>query len=138
MNIILYLLNIIQQLYNQNFFIILLCKYISLNQWAFNYSWSPKHQKVKIDKLPKIISLKQECIRLNLLIITRNTITRPLNRYFVTKNVMFRSTVPILIVRLPIIILCATIAKRRLRFYAKYVSLFSLLLLKDVSPKYMF
>lgn len=61
MNIILYLLNIIQQLYKQNYFLIqLLCKYIPLKQWAFDDSHSPKYQKFKIDKLPKIISFKQE------------------------------------------------------------------------------
>lgn len=53
MNIILYLLNIIQQLYKQNYFLIqLLCKYIPLKQWAFDDSHSPKYQKFKIDKLP--------------------------------------------------------------------------------------
>ena len=61
MNIILYLLNIIQQLYKQNYFLIqLICKYIPLKQWAFDDSHSPKYQKFKIDKLPKIISFKQE------------------------------------------------------------------------------
>ena len=61
MNIILYLLNIIQQLYKQNYFLIqLLCKYIPLKQWTFDDSHSPKYQKFKIDKLPKIISFKQE------------------------------------------------------------------------------
>ena len=44
MNIILYLLNIIQQLYKQNYFLIqLLCKYIPLKQWAFDDSHSPKY-----------------------------------------------------------------------------------------------
>ncbi len=61
MDIILYLLNIIQQLYKQNYFLIqLLCKYIPLKQWAFDDSHSPKYQKFKIDKLPKIISFKQD------------------------------------------------------------------------------
>ena len=61
MNIILYLLNIIQyqykiigQLFN------FICRYIPLKQWAFDDSHSPKYQKLKIDKLPKIISYKQD------------------------------------------------------------------------------
>ena len=56
MNIILYLLQYIQyqskiigQLLN------FICRYIPLKQWAFDDSHSPKYQKFKIDKLPKII-----------------------------------------------------------------------------------
>ena len=56
MNIILYLLQFIQyqnkiigQLLN------FICRYIPLKQWAFDDSHSPKYQKFKIDKLPKII-----------------------------------------------------------------------------------
>ena len=61
MDIILYLLNLIQQLYKQNCWLILfICKYIPLKQWAFDDSHSPKYQKFKIDELPKIISFKQE------------------------------------------------------------------------------
>ena len=61
MNIILYLLNIIQYQYKVigqlfNF----ICRYIPLKQWAFDDSHSPKYQKLKIDKLPKIISYKQD------------------------------------------------------------------------------
>ena len=61
MNIILYLLQIIQQLYKQYCWLILfVCKYIPLKQWAFDDSHSPKYQKFKIDELPRIISFKQE------------------------------------------------------------------------------
>ena len=56
MNIILYLINLIQQLYKQNCFLInFICKYIPLKQWAFDDSHSPKYQKFKIDKLPLIL-----------------------------------------------------------------------------------
>lgn len=62
MDIILYLLHyikyqnkIIGQLLN------FICRYISLKQWAFDDSHSPKYQKFKIDELPKIISFKQDC-----------------------------------------------------------------------------
>lgn len=61
MNIILYLLKIIQHLYQQNCWLVLfICKYIPLKQWAFDDSHSPKCQKHKIDELPKIISFKQD------------------------------------------------------------------------------
>ena len=61
MNIILYLLQIIQDQYKiigqlLNF----IGRYIPLKQWAFDDSHSPKYQKFKIDQLPKIISYKQE------------------------------------------------------------------------------
>ena len=60
MNSILYLLQIIQDLYQQNCFLIqFICKYIPLKQWAFYDSHSPKYQKFKIDSLPKIISFEQ-------------------------------------------------------------------------------
>lgn len=55
MDIILYLIQIIQQLYQQNCFLIkFICKYIPLKQWAYDDSHSPKYQKFKIDKLPVI------------------------------------------------------------------------------------
>lgn len=55
MNIILYLLQIIQDLYRQNIWLILfICKYIPLRQWAFVDSNSPKYQKFKTDSLPRI------------------------------------------------------------------------------------
>ena len=61
MDIILYFLNyinyqrkIIGQLLN------FICRYIPLKQWAFDDSHSPKYQKFKVDKLPKIISFKQD------------------------------------------------------------------------------
>ena len=61
MNIILYLLQLIQYQYkiiSQLFNFI--CRYIPLKQWVFDDSHSPKYQKFKVDKLPKIISYKQE------------------------------------------------------------------------------
>ena len=61
MDIIMYLIQLIQYQYKVigqllNF----ICRYIPLKQWAFDDSHSPKYQKFKIDKLPKIISHKQE------------------------------------------------------------------------------
>ena len=55
MDIILYLLTIIQQLYKQNCWLIqFICKFIPLKQWAYDDSHSPKYQKFKVDELPII------------------------------------------------------------------------------------
>ena len=55
MDIILYLLHTIQDLYRQNCWLIqFICRYIPLKQWAFDDSHSPKYQKFKTDELPKI------------------------------------------------------------------------------------
>ena len=56
MDIILYLLDYIkyqQKIICQLFYFI--CRFIPLKQWAFDDSHSPKYQKFKIDKLPKIL-----------------------------------------------------------------------------------
>jgi len=54
-NIILYLLQLCQHLYQQNCWLVsFICRYIPLKQWAFDDSHSPKYQKFKIDKLPII------------------------------------------------------------------------------------
>ena len=56
MDIILYLLQLIQQLYLQNIWLInFICRYIPLKQWVFDDSHSPKYQKFKVDKLPLIL-----------------------------------------------------------------------------------
>lgn len=56
MVIIQYLYQLIQQLLEQNRWLInFICKYIPIKQWIFDDSHSPKYQKLKIDKLPKII-----------------------------------------------------------------------------------
>jgi len=58
MDIILYLLSLCQQLYQQNRMLLgLLCRYIPLRQWAFDDSHSPKYEKFKTDELPKIIPI---------------------------------------------------------------------------------
>ena len=55
MDIILYLLQLIQLLYQQNCWLIsFICRYIPLKQWASDDSLSPKYQKFKVDKLPVI------------------------------------------------------------------------------------
>ena len=60
LNIILYLLQTIQVLYQQNCWLInFICRYIPLRQWAFDDSHSPKYQKYKIDALPLITDFRQ-------------------------------------------------------------------------------
>ena len=55
MDIILYLLHTIQDLYRHNCWLIqFICRYIPLKQWAFDDSHSPEYQKFKTDELPKI------------------------------------------------------------------------------------
>ena len=58
-NIILYFLQIIHQLYQQNRWLLnFICRYIPLKQWTFDDSHSPKYQKFKIDELPLIIDVE--------------------------------------------------------------------------------
>ena len=55
MDIILYLLQLIQELYQINrFLLFFVCKYIPLKQWAYDDLHSPKYQKFKVDRLPVI------------------------------------------------------------------------------------
>ena len=61
MDIIQYLLSIIQYLYQQNCWLLnFICRYIPLKQWAFDDSHSPKYQKFKIDELPLITDFRQD------------------------------------------------------------------------------
>lgn len=61
MDIILYLIQLIQHLYKQNCWLVLfICKYILLKQWAYDDSKSSAYQKFKIDELPRIISYEQD------------------------------------------------------------------------------
>ena len=66
-NIILYLLNIIQEQYQQICWLILfICRYIPLKQWAHDEIHSPKYQKFLTDKLPVIKPfIKQDWILWN-------------------------------------------------------------------------
>ena len=59
MDIILYLIQIINYLYQQNLWLIqFICKYIPLKQWAHQDSVSPKYQKFKIDELPIVLNVE--------------------------------------------------------------------------------
>ena len=53
MNIILYLIQLCNQLYQQNCWLIsFICRYIPLKQWAFDDSHSPEYQKFRVDEPP--------------------------------------------------------------------------------------
>lgn len=84
MNIILYLLQLIQYLYQQNCWLVyFICRYIPLKQWAFDDSHSPKYQKFKTDELPKIINLQQDWNWNDLIKYYKeryNKIIKPINR----------------------------------------------------------
>lgn len=61
MDIIHYLLQLIQYLYQQNCWLIsFICRYIPLKQWAFDDSHSPKYQKFKVDELPVIKTFNKQ------------------------------------------------------------------------------
>ncbi len=61
MDIIQYLLSVIQYLYQQNCWLInFICRYIPLKQWAFDDSHSQKYQKFKIDELPLVTDFRQD------------------------------------------------------------------------------
>lgn len=61
MDIIQYLLAIIQYLYQQNCWLLnFICRYLPLKQWAFDDSHSPKYQKLKTDLLPLLTDFRQD------------------------------------------------------------------------------
>ena len=61
MDIIQYLLSVIQYLYQQNCWLInFICRYIPLKQWAFDDSHSLKYQKFRIDELPLVTDFRQD------------------------------------------------------------------------------
>lgn len=61
MDIIQYLLDLIQTLYQQNRWLLaFICRYIPLRQWACEDSQSPKYQKFKTDEPPRIVYLHQD------------------------------------------------------------------------------
>jgi len=54
MNIILYLIQLVQSLYQMNFWLwAFICKNVPLKQWVYDDSKSPKYQKFKTDELPR-------------------------------------------------------------------------------------
>lgn len=61
MDIILYLITVIQQLYkNYGWLLNFVCRYIPLRQWAFDDSHSPKYQKFTVDRPPLIIPFEKQ------------------------------------------------------------------------------
>lgn len=73
MDIIHYLLQLIQYLYQQNCWLIsFICRYIPLKQWAFDDSHSPKYQKFKIDELPLSLTSVRTGLIKSLSLTTKN------------------------------------------------------------------
>lgn len=102
MNIIQYLLDLIQTLYQQNRWLLaFICRYIPLKQWAFDDSHSPRYQKFKVDQLPGSFITIRTGIGRSLTVITPgNTVnlSRPLSA---APPVTSRRIVPALPARLP-------------------------------------
>ena len=138
MNIILYLLNIIQyqykiigQLFN------FICKYIPLKQWAFDDSHSPKYQKFKIDKLPKIISYKQEWDWNDLIGYYKQRYHKTIKPVFRHGECNVTEDLRCFSCNAPFHYLMWDDGKSRPRSYAKYASLVSSLMLKADFQKRM-
>ena len=88
MNIILYLLQIIQyqykiigQLFN------FICRYIPLKQWTFDDSHSPKHQNLRLMNSLESYPTNRTGSGMILFLTTKNAMVKPLNLYFVELNV---------------------------------------------------
>ena len=103
-----------------------------LKQWAFDDSHSPKYQKFKIDKLPKIISYKQDWD-------WKDLIGYYEQRYHKTIKPVFRHgecNVPedlrCFSCNVPFHYLMWNDGKNRPRSYAKYANLVSSLMLKQI------
>src|SRR5574344_2359195 len=95
MDIILYLLHLIQYQHKQICWLIhFICRYIPLKQWAFDDSHSPKYQKFKIDQLPKIISYKQDWNWKDLISYYQQRYHKTLNLFFGMAIVMFVNPQP--------------------------------------------
>ena len=95
MDIITYLLSLIQSLYQQNCWLInFICRYIPLKQWAFDDSHSPKYQKFKIDELPLITDFRQGWTYKELIPYYENVMVRKSARSAAGQNAISRTAVP--------------------------------------------
>ena len=75
MDIILYLLQFTQYQYKQIYWLLnFICRYISLKQWTFDDSHSPKYQKFKIDELPLVTHFRQDWTYKELIPLLRKTL----------------------------------------------------------------
>ena len=139
MDIIMYLIQFIQYQYQVigqllNF----ICRYIPLKQWSFDDSHSPKYQKFKVDQLPKIISYKQGWSWTDLIDYYEQRYHKLSNLYSVMVNAMYLKIAVVFPVMLLSSILCGTMVKSSLSFFAKYVSPASCHQPKADSPKHMY
>lgn len=120
MDIILYLIQLIQHLYKQNCWLVLFIrKYIPLKQWAYDDSHSPKYQKFKINTLPKIICHKQDWQWSDLLLTTKPDTTKISNPCSAMANVPSLRTCAVFLVMLLFSISCGMMARKNPRFFVK-------------------
>ena len=120
MDIILYLIQLIQHLYKQNCWLVLfICKYIPLKQWAYDDSKSPAYQKFKIDELPRIISYEQDWKWNDLITYYEQRYGKTINQLSEGLNATFLMTVHVLYAMLLSHILHGMMVKRNLRSDAK-------------------
>ena len=126
-NIILYLIEIIKYLYQQNCWLInFICKYIPLKQWAFDDTHSPKYQKLKVDELPKIIYRKQDWQWQDLIKYYELRYNRLLSLSIIVPNLTFLKTAVVLyVMQLPSSSI--KITERKDNSYEKYVKIYFLL-----------
>lgn len=95
MNIIQYLLNIIQYLYQQNCWLLsFICRYVPLKQWSFDDSHSPKYQKFKVDELPRITDLRQDWTYKDLIPYFENVMARKSVQTAGVQTAIFQKAAP--------------------------------------------
>ncbi len=95
MDIILYLLLFIQYQHKQICWLFnFICRYIPLKQWVFDDSHSPKYQKFKIDKLPKIIYYEKWDYKDYIPYLECRSMARKSNLSAAVLNVILMTTVP--------------------------------------------
>ena len=120
-----YLIQLIQYQQKQICWLLnFICRYIPLKQWAFDDSHSPKYQKFKIDKLPKIIFTRNG-ITMTTFLISNGSMARRSNLSIAVLIVTSVTTVPVLVVMHLSLISIRTTAPKD-RFCAKFAQLLSL------------
>lgn len=119
MDIILYLLLFIQYQHKQICWLFnFICRYIPLKQWVFDDSHSPKYQKFKIDKLPKIIYYENGITKTTFLT-SNGSMARKSNLSAAVLNVILMTTVAVHVAMLQSLI-STRIMVQKDRFCAKY------------------
>ena len=123
MDIILYLLLFIQYQHKQICWLFnFICRYIPLKQWVFDDSHSPKYQKFKIDKLPKIIYYEKWDYKDYIPYLEWRVWQRKSNLSAAVLNVILMTTVTVHVAMLQSLISYKNNGIQKDRSCAKYVS----------------